>query len=107
MLPFDQQGDDVAELLLQIIRTDPRYPGLEDHVAHDQAQNQGRTHAKAGFAVFFGEKQDHCAGDPEDAAVSQQGDAGHDEVQKSALEVRCDPVQNGQVKADCQAVQKI
>ena len=67
----------------------------------------GECHGKTGFAVLFGEQKNRGNGNPEDAAVTEGGDDGHQKVEGGTPEVGGDPVQNGQIKADGQTVQQI
>ena len=105
MLALNQQIDIDAEiLLLQIVGPNPGNQRLQGDVAHQQAQQQGDDHGKSDFPGLGDDQQDHRPGDPEDAALTEQGDDGHDGVHKARLQVGLNPVQNGQVKAHRQLV---
>ena len=73
--------------------------------ALQHAHDKGNGHGDAGFPRLGEYQHQYRPGDPEDAALPEQGHDGHDGIQKAALQVRLNPVQNRQVKADRQLVQ--
>ena len=106
VLGVDQQLDGHAEVFqLVIIGSWTSYKGLQCHVADQYAHDKGDGHGDAGFPRLGEYQHQYRPGDPEDAALPEQGHNRHDGIQKAALQVRLDPVQNGQVKADRQLVQ--
>ncbi len=106
VLGIDQQIDGDAQFGLEIIGAYPRHQGLQGHIAHQQAHQQGADHGNARLAGLGDDEHNHCPGDPEDAAFTEQGNDGHDGVHQGGLKICLDPVQDGQIKGNCQLVQK-
>ena len=106
VLSVDQQLDGNSEILiLKIIRSRPRHKGFQRHVTDQHTHYKGDAHGDAGFSRLGEYQHQYRPGNPEDAALPEQGHDGHDGIQKAALQVRLNPVQNRQVKADRQLVQ--
>ena len=103
VLGVNEQLDLFSKLRqLEIIGPGTGDQGLQGDIAHQHAQNQGCAHGPSDFPGFGEEQQDHRPGNPEDAALAKKGDDGHDKVQKAALQIGLEPLQNGQVKVHCQ-----
>ena len=106
VLPLNQQLNENAKLLLlQIVGPDTGHQRLQGDVAHQKSQQQRDNHGKTDFPCLGDDQQDHSPGDPEHAALTEQRDDGHDAVHQRGLEVGLNPVQNRQVKGNCQLVE--
>ena len=105
MHPLGQQQNFLLKVFhLEVIGPNPPYQGLQGDVAHNQAQNQGKSHAQTDLPGFGEDQQQHGAGNPEDAAVTEQGDDGHNDIQDIVFQIGLNPVQNRKVKGYCQLV---
>ena len=95
----DQKGNDPAPMLqLIIIGPDPGDEGFQGQVTQDQTHQKSVSHGKTGFPGLRFDHQQNGADDPENAAVAQMGDQGHQLVQQGTAEVGGDPIEHGQIK---------